>query len=84
MDYITFPKKGNIPQVSKKEMEKLKIDGGLKLINVALKAQTPKVHWLMRLITDEKLKIQLDLFNSLIGIQKGQLTGQDIIFTENS
>ena len=83
IDYITFPQKGK-PLISKKEMEKLKIDGGLKLINVTLKAQTPKVHWLMRLITDENLKIQLELFNSLIGIQKGQLTGQDIIFTENT
>ena len=55
-----------------------------KLINVTLKAQTRKVHWLMGLITDENLKVQFELFNSLIGVQKGQLTGQDIIFTENA
>ena len=83
MDYITFPKKGKIPQVSKMEMEKLRIDGGLKLINISLKSQTPKVHWLIRLVTDEALKVHLHLFNSLIGVQKGQLLGQDIIFAEN-
>lgn len=84
MDYITFPKNGKNPQVSKKEMEKLRLDGGLKLINIALKSQTPKVHWLMRLVTDDNLKVHLELFNSLIGTQSGQLRGQDIIFTENS
>ena len=84
MDYITFPNNGKIPQVSRKEMEKLRVDGGLKLINVALKSQTPKVHWLIRLLTDETLKVQLELFNSLIGVQSGQLRGQDIIFAENS
>ena len=84
MDYITFPKKGNIPQVSKKEMEKLRLDGGLKLINVSLKSQTPKVHWLMRIVTDGNLKVHRQLFNSLIGLQSGNLNGEDIIFTENS
>ena len=84
LDYITFPKNGSIPQVSRKEMEKLREDGGLKLINIKLKSQTPKVHWLIRLITDDDLKVQLTLFNSLIGTQTGQLSGQDIIFAENS
>ena len=84
MDYITFPKKGNIPQVSRKEMEKVRPEGGIKLINLALKSQTPKVHWLIRILSDESLKVQLHLFNSLIGVQSGQLTGQDIIFAENS
>ena len=84
MDYITFPKKNNIPQVSRMEMEKLRLDGGIKLINLTLKSQTPKVHWLIRILSDENLKVQLHLFNSLIGVQSGQLTGQDIIFAENS
>ena len=84
MDYITFPKNGNVRQVSKMEMEKLRENGGLKLINITLKAQTPKVHWLIRLITDENLSTHLELFNSLIGVQKGQLKGQDIIFADNS
>ena len=84
IDYINFPKKVEKPLVSKMEMEKLRVDGGLKLINISLKSLTPKVHWLIRLITDETLKVHLHLFNSLIGIQKGQLRGQDIIFAENS
>ena len=84
MDYITFPKRGNIPQTSKMEMQKLRTEGGLKLINITLKSQTPKVHWLMRLITDENLGAHLELFNSLIGVMSGQLRGQDIIFAENS
>ena len=84
LDYITFPKNGTIPQISRKEMEKLREDGGLKLINIKLKSQTPKVHWLIRLITEDTLKVQLALFNSLIGTQSGQLAGQDIIFAENS
>ena len=84
LDYITFPKNGTIPQISRKEMEKLREDGGLKLINIKLKSQTPKVHWLIRLITEDTLKVQLALFNSLIGTQSGQLVGQDIIFAENS
>ena len=84
LDYITFPKKGVGTQVSRKEMEKLRLDGGLKLVNISVKSVTPKVHWLMRLITDENLKVQLSLFNSLIGTQVGGLKGQDLIFTENS
>ena len=84
MDYMIFPKRGNIPQVSRKEMEKLREDGGLKLINIAVKSQTPKAHWLIRLVTDETLKVHLELFNSLIGPQSGHLKGQDIIFAENS
>ena len=84
IDYINFPKKVKEPLVSKMEMEKLRVDGGLKLINISLKARTPKVHWLIRLVTDETLKVHLHIFNSLIGIQKGHLRGQDIIFAENS
>ena len=59
-------------------MEKLREDGGLKLINVKLKSQTPKVNWLIRLITDDSLKVHLHLFNALIGVQTGNLKGQDI------
>ena len=84
MDYITFPKNGTAPQVSRSEMEKLRLDGGLKLINITIKSQTPKVHWLVRLVSDPDLKTHLALFNIIIGVQSGQLKGQDIIFAENS
>ena len=81
LDYITFPKR-NKKQVSRKEMEKLRCKGGLKLINLKLKSQTPKIHWLLRLITDDNLKTHRKIFNDLIGIQRGYLRGEDIIFAE--
>ena len=65
-------------------MEKLRVDGGLKLINISLKSITSKVHWLIRLVTDVTLKVHLYLLNSLTGIQKGNLRGQDLIFAESS
>ena len=82
MDYIIFPK--HKIEVSRMEMEKLRLDGGIKLINIKLKSETPKVQWLTKLITDKELKQHLHIFNSLIGTQKGGLRGQDIIFTEHS
>ena len=39
-DYIKFPKKAN--EVSINEMEKIRTQGGIKLINIKFKAQTPK------------------------------------------
>ena len=82
LDYINFPRETN--NVSRVEMEKLRERGGIKLINTQLKSMTPKVHWLIRLITDDNLKFQRSLFNSIIGIQKGNLTGEDLIFVEPS
>ena len=82
MNYITFPKKKN--QVSRKEMEKLRAHGGLKLINTKLKSETPKIHWLINLITNNSLKLHRHIFNSLVGSQKGHLRGEDIIFAEPS
>ena len=83
LDYIVFPKKKK-DQVSRNEMEKLRCHGGLKLINIKLKSQTPKIHWLIRLITDDNLKPQRSTFNALIGPQKGHLRGEDIIFAEEN
>ena len=79
MNYITFPKRSN--EVSRTEMEKLRIHGGIKLINIKLKAETPKVHWLIRLLCSDHLRIQRSLFNTLIGAQ-GPVSGEEIIFTE--
>lgn len=82
MNYITFPKKMN--EVSRMEMEKLRASGGVKLINIGLKAQTPKIHWLMRLITEESLSAHRCVFNALIGTQPGHLTAEDLIFAEQA
>ena len=40
MDYIIIPQ--NRIEVSRMEMEKLREDGGIKLINIKLKSETPK------------------------------------------
>ena len=82
MEYIIFPK--NKIEVSRMEMEKLREDGGIKLINIKLKSETPKIHWLVKLITDKELRLHLHIFNSLIGEQTGGLRGQNIIFAEHS
>ena len=81
IDYITFPKNKK-DEVSKREMEKLREYGGLKLINFQLKSETPKIHWLVKIISNPSLKIQLAIFESLIGTQIGQLRPRDIIFAE--
>ena len=81
IDYITFPKNKK-DEVSKREMEKLREYGGIKLINFKLKSETPKIHWLVKIITDPSLKIQLSIFESLIGTQIGELRPRDIIFAE--
>ena len=83
IDYITFPKKKK-NEVSKREMEKLREYGGIKLINLQLKSETPKIHWLVRMTTDPNLRIHLSIFDALIGEQIGQLRARDIIFTEKS
>ena len=82
MDYIIFPKRMN--EVSRMEMEKERAFGGIKLINIKLKSETPKIHWLMRLLSDDGLGLQLRIFNSLVGIQAGGLRGQDVVFSERS
>ena len=82
LGYIKFPRKTN--EVSRIEMEKLRTCGGIKLINMKLKSETPKIQWLINLISDENLKIHRNIFNSLIGIQSGHLRGEDIIFTDSS
>ena len=82
LDYISFPKKKN--EVSRMEMEKEREYGGIKLINTKLKSVTPKIHWLLNLITDPNLHIQLRVFRSLIGEQKARLRPEDVIFADQS
>ncbi len=82
IDYIVFPK--NRVEVNRMEMEKERGCGGIKLINVQLKSVTPKIHWLMRLLTDVSLKVHYSLFSSLVGDQKGGLRGSDLLFAEHS
>ena len=82
LDYINFP--SSKPMVSKMEMEKLREFGGLKLINIQLKAETPKIKWLMRLITDEGLTAHKQIFESLMASEGLYLSGSEAIFAETS
>ena len=82
LDYINFPRKKTV--VSRMEMEKLRSDGGAKLINIKLKAETPKIQWMMRLATDESLHTHRCLFERLVGTQTGRLSGYECIFAETS
>ena len=82
MDYINFPKKKNT--VSKLELEKHRELGGIKLINIKLKAETPKIEWLMRLLTDDNLRSHASIFKLLVGPSIGRLSIRDIIFAETS
>ena len=81
-DYIAFPKRKN--EVSRMEMEKERDYGGIKLINTGLKSLTPKIHWLVSLITDPNLRVHLQVFRALVGEQGGQLQPEDVIFADQS
>ena len=65
-------------------MQKLRKNGGIKLIHTKVKSETPKVEWLIRLITDKNLKVNLSIFRQLIGTQKGMLKGDEVIFADHS
>ena len=83
IDYITFPKnKKN--EISKMEMQKLRKNGGIKLIQTKIKSETPKVEWLINMITDQNLKMNLNVFRKLIGTQKGNIEGEEVIFADHS
>ena len=68
VDYIIFPKRRI--EVSRMEMEKERLYGGIKLINTRLKSLTPKVHWLVNLTVDENLRSHLYIFECLVGEQR--------------
>ena len=82
LKYINFPRNHN--HVSRMEMEKLRESGGIKLINTQLKSETPKAHWMIRLVTDENLTYHRSIFNCLVGTQEGNITGEDIVFVDSS
>ncbi len=77
--YINFPH--STATVSQAEMKKLRLHGGVKLIDIQTKTDTYKVKWLMELVTIESLHFHSKLIASLIGMQKGGLQGTEIFFT---
>ena len=64
-------------------MTKLRLHGGIKLIDVQAKSETYKIMWLMQLITDPNLMIHRAVMTKLIGKQKGGLEGHELYFTYN-
>ena len=81
-DFINFPNK--VATVAQSEMWKLKTGGGIKLTNIQVKSETSKGKWLIDMITNENFKLNLDAFIELMGTQKGNIGGKDLIFLERS
>ena len=56
------------------------MNGGCKLVNIQIKSETSKAKWLMEIATKPEFKVNLDIFSSLIGTQKRNNSGKDLIF----
>ena len=80
LEFAIFPKKKN--EVSKMEMQKLKLNGGIKLIQTKLKSLAPKIKWLIDLVTDESLKTHRNVFRKIIGKQKYHIEGENVIYSD--
>ena len=81
-DYINYLKK--VKTIAQKEMWRPKDQGGIKLVNIQIKSEISKVKWLMEIASDPICKIHLHIFENLLGVQKGNISGRDIIFLEKS
>ena len=79
LDYLIFPRKTNT--ISESEMQKLRQDGGAKLINIQSKIDASKIRWLMELVTNTELTMHVKVIEKLLGTQKGDLSGTDLFFT---
>ena len=77
-EYMNFPR---IPTVSEAEMKKLRLHGGIKLIDIQVRVETSRSMWLMDLLHNSSLKTHLALATSLVGLQKGGLQLTELIFT---
>ena len=80
--FVNFPQK--VVTISQAEMWKLKLHGGLKLVNIDTKSNASKVKWLIDIVSKPDLKTSFDIFTALIGTQKGNITGHDLLFLETS
>merc|ERR1712080_687967 len=69
------------PNVSQQEMQKLRQDGGAKLINIKAKVDAYRIGWLLQLVTCPSLKTHKDVMEALLGKHKGNLKGTDLFFT---
>ena len=82
LDYLSFPKKKN--EISTLEMQKLREDGGIKLISIKHKAEVPKINWLIKMVIDNTLELQKIAASTLVGMQKSGLSLLDTIFSDPS
>ena len=77
-DYLNYP--SPLVTVSQQELIKLRHDGGVKLIDVATKSRVSKCMWLIQLITNPDLSMNLSLVTQLLGEHNGHKRGIDIFF----
>ena len=80
-EFINFPRLAST--VSQNEMKKLRLDGGVKLIDIDAKSDAYRICWLIELLDKEHLSVHLAVVTSLLGAQKGGLEGSDLFFTTN-
>ena len=57
---------------------------GIKLPNTQGKSQASKVKWLIELVSTPERKSHPCIFENLIGPQKGNITGRDLLFLPRS
>ena len=81
-EYVNYPQK--VITVAQKEMWKVKALGGIKLVNVQIKSETSKAKWMIDLVTNPNLELNFKVFTTLIGNQKGNISGRDLVFVEKS
>ena len=81
-NYVNFPKKAIT--IGQKEMWKIKINGGCKLVNMQVKSEASKAKWLMEMATNPDFRINLLTFSDLLGVQEGNNYGRDLIFMDKS
>ena len=81
-DFVNFPQRTKT--IEQKEMWRLRESGGIKLPNIRVKSQISKVKWLIELVSSPTLKAHLCLFERLIGVQKGNISGRDLLFLPRS
>ena len=78
--FVNFPLK--VKTIAQKEMWKLKHQGGIKLINMQIKSETSKVKWMIDMVSKPDLVTNLNIFSKLLGNQKGNIRGKDLIFLQ--
>ena len=78
VEYVNYPHTSLT--ISEQEMKKLRKHGGAKVIDIQTKTEASKIRWLMELATNPNLQIHMNIITTLIGHQKGSLTGLELFF----